>query len=56
LPRKWAGRLAKPHLYDPETGDSLNDATMKVIEDARKGKGVIEVGSMDEYLELVKNL
>jgi hypothetical protein len=29
---------------------------MKVIEDARKGKDVIEVGSMDEYLELVKNL
>jgi hypothetical protein len=49
-------RSAKPRLYDPETGDSLNDATMKVIEDARKGKDVIEVGSMDEYLELVKNL
>jgi hypothetical protein len=29
---------------------------MMVIEDARKGKGVIEAGSMDEYLELVKNL
>ena len=49
-------RAAKSRLYDPETGDSLNDATMKVIEDARKGKDVIEVGSMDEYLELVKNL
>ena len=30
-------RAAKSRLYDPETGDSLNDATMKVIEDARKG-------------------
>ena len=32
-------RAVKPRLYDPETGDSLNNATMKVIEDARKGKG-----------------
>jgi hypothetical protein len=49
-------RTAKPRLYDPETGDCLNDATMKVIENARKGKDVIEVGSMDEYLKLVRNL
>ena len=47
---------AKPRLYDPETGDYLNDATMKVIENARKGKDVIEVGSMDDYLKLVNNL
>ena len=43
----------KSRLYDPETGDCLNDATMKVIEDARKGKNVIEVGTMDDYLKLV---
>ena len=49
-------RTAKPRLYDPETGDCLNNATMKVIEDARKGKNVIEVGSMDDYLKLVSNL
>jgi hypothetical protein len=49
-------RTAKPRLYDPETGECLNDATMKVIEDARKGKDVIEVGSMDDYLKLVSNL
>ena len=49
-------RKVKPRLYDPETGDYLNDATMKVIEDARKGKNVIEVGSMDDYLKLVGNL
>ena len=49
-------RKFKPRLYDPETGDCLNDATMKVIEDARKGKNVIEVGSMDDYLKLVSNL
>lgn len=47
---------AKPRLYDPETGDYLNDATMKVIENARRGKDVIEVGSMDDYLKLVDNL
>ena len=49
-------RTTKPRLYDPETGDYLNDATMKVIENARKGKDVIEVGSMDDYLKLVGNL
>lgn len=49
-------RTTKPRLYDPETGDCLNDATMKVIENARKGKDVIEVGSMDDYLKLVSNL
>ena len=49
-------RTAKPRLYAPETGDHLNDATMKVIENARKGKDVIEVGSMDDYLKLVGNL
>ena len=49
-------KATKPLLYDPETGDYLNDATMKVIENARKGKDVIEVGSMDDYLKLVNNL
>ena len=49
-------RTTKPRLYDPETGKYLSDATMKVIEDARKGKNVIEVGSMDDYLKLVSNL
>ena len=46
----------KKRLYDPETGDYLNDATMKVIENARKGKDIIDVGSMDDYLKLVNNL
>ena len=49
-------RTAKPRLYDPETGEYLNDATMEVIEKAREGKDVIEVGSMDDYLKLVRNL
>ena len=28
----------KPRLYDPETGESLNDKTMQAIEDVRSGK------------------
>jgi hypothetical protein len=28
----------KPRLYDPETGECLNDKTMKAIEDVRSGK------------------
>jgi len=47
---------AKPRLYDPETGDELNDETMKVIENARQGKGMIMVGGMDDYLKLVSHL
>lgn len=31
-------RVAKPRLYDPETGEFLNDRTMKAIEDVRSGK------------------
>ena len=29
---------AKPRLYDPETGEYLNDETMKLIEDVHSGK------------------
>ena len=28
----------KPRLYDPETGEYLNDETMQAIEDVRSGK------------------
>ena len=28
----------KARLYDPETGEYLNDETMKIIEDVRSGK------------------
>jgi hypothetical protein len=41
---------AKAHLYDPETGEYLNDKTMKAIEDVRSGKEpVYEMKSMDEF-------
>ena len=43
----------RPRLYDPETGEYLNDATMKVIEDAHKGIGVTHYASlMDFYKEM----
>jgi len=29
---------SKPRLYDPETGEYLNDETMQAIEDVRSGK------------------
>ena len=40
----------KPRLYDPETGEYLNDETMQVIEDVRSGKEpVYEMKSMEEF-------
>jgi len=39
----------KPRLYDPETGEYLNDETMKVIEDALKGKGVTSYASLQDF-------
>jgi hypothetical protein len=39
----------KPRLYDPETGEYLNDATMKVIEDAHKGIGVTHYASLKDF-------
>ena len=39
----------KPRLYDPETGEYLNDKTMKVIEDAHKGIGVIHYDSLQDF-------
>ncbi len=41
---------AKARLYDPETGEYLNDKTMKAIEDVRSGKEpVYEMKSMDDF-------
>ena len=47
----------KPRLYDPETGEYLNDETMQLIEDVRSGKEkMYKVDSFEEYLEMVKDL
>ena len=39
----------KPRLYDPETGEYLNDETMKVIEDAHNGIGVTHYNSLQDF-------
>ena len=44
---------AKPRLYDPETGEYLNDEAMKVIEDAHKGIGVTHYNSVDEMFRSI---
>ena len=43
----------KPRLYDPETGEYLNDETMKVIENAHKGIGVTHYDSVDEMFRSI---
>ncbi len=41
---------AKPRLFDPETGESLNAETMKAIEDVRSGKEpTYEMKSLEEF-------
>ena len=42
-------QVVKPRLYDPETGECLNDKTMKVIEDARQGQGIAFTGSFEDF-------
>jgi hypothetical protein len=41
----------KPRLYDPETGEYLNDETMQAIEDVRSGK---DQGTIYESFEEFK--
>ena len=36
--RPATSKAKKPRLYDPETGEYLNNKTMKAIEDVRSGK------------------
>ena len=36
--RPATSKTKKPRLYDPETGEYLNNKTMKAIEDVRSGK------------------
>jgi hypothetical protein len=44
-------KAKKPRLYDPETGECLNDETMKAIEDVRSGKDKGTVYSSFEEFE-----
>ena len=45
---------AKIRLYDPETGEYLNDETIKVIEDVHNGKEpVYEAESVDDMFQKI---
>ena len=47
----------KPRLYDPETGECLNDETMQAIEDVRSGKDQgTTYESFDEFKEAMMAL
>ena len=40
-------------LFDPETGEYLNEETMQAIRDVEAGKGVVRCNSIDELLATV---
>ncbi len=46
---KVKAQRPKIRLYDPETGEYLNDETIKVIEDAHKGIGVTHYASLQDF-------
>ena len=47
----------KPRLYDPETGEYLNDETMKVIEDVRSGKEpLMSYSSFEDFKKAMREL
>ncbi|MBR3479019.1 MAG: hypothetical protein IKH43_07955 [Bacteroidaceae bacterium] len=47
----------KPRLYDPETGECLNDKTMKAIEDVRSGKDKgTTYASFEEFEKAMRSL
>lgn len=50
---KVKAQKPKLRLYDPETGEYLNDATIKVIEDAHKGIGVTHYDSVDDMFRSI---
>ena len=50
-------RMVKPRLYDPETGEYLNDRTMKVIENVRSGKEkMYSFESLDDFKSWCESL
>jgi len=46
----------KHQLYDPESGAYLNEETMRVIEDSRKGIGVNHYDSFDDFAKAMRAL
>ena len=54
LMHKVSPKSATKHrLYDPETGEYLNDETMKAIEDAHNGIGVTHYDSVNDMFKSV---
>lgn len=51
---KVKAQKVKPRLYDPETGEYLNDKTMKLIEDVHNVKEpVYEAESVDDMFQKI---
>ena len=47
----------KATLYNPETGEHLNEKTMKVIEDVRKGKELVfSYSSLEDFEKAMRSL
>ncbi len=46
----------KPVVFDPETGQRLNDETMRVIEKARRGVDVTSYDSFDDFAKAMRAL
>jgi hypothetical protein len=47
----------KPRLYDPETGEYLNEETMQAIEDVRSGKEpLISYSSFEDFKKAMREL
>ena len=54
---KVKAQRLRPRLYDPETGEYLNDKTMKAVEDVRSGKDKgTTYESFEEFKKAMKAL
>ena len=51
-----AKAVEKVRLYDPESGEYLNDETMRAIEDSRKGIGVNSYASFEDFANAMRAL
>ena len=48
--------VEKVRLYDPESGEYLNDETMRAIENSRKGIDVNSYASFDDFAKAMRAL
>ena len=57
ISRQQEGLLQVQRPYTiPKREKSSTQKTMKAIEEAEQGKGMVEVNSMGNYMKLVENL